>query len=45
MYKYLSGNLYDSYTKLDLFKSTLNNVDETGYSDEQLNCFMNGSLF
>ncbi|MDN5096537.1 hypothetical protein [Aliarcobacter butzleri] len=45
MYEYLSGNLDNSSTKLDSFKSTLNNVDEIGYSDEQLNCFMNGSLF
>lgn len=45
MYEYLSCNLDDDSTKLDSFKSTLNNIDETGYSDEQLNCFMNGSLF
>ncbi|MFY4796960.1 hypothetical protein ACOTVS_10575 [Aliarcobacter butzleri] len=45
MYEYLSRNLDNSSTKLDSFKSTLNNVDEIGYSDEQLNCFMNGSLF
>ncbi|MFW2553694.1 hypothetical protein [Aliarcobacter butzleri] len=45
MYEYLSDNLYNNSTKLDTFKSTLNNVDETGYSDEQLSCFANGSLF
>lgn len=45
MYEYLSDNLDNNSTKLDTFKSTLNNVDETGYSDEQLSCFANGSLF
>lgn len=45
MYDYLSTNLDSESKKLDSFKSTLNNVSKTCYSDEQLNCFMNGSLF
>lgn len=45
MYKYLGDEVDSKQYNTNLFSTTLSVAYDVGYSEEQINCFMNGSLF